>query len=460
MKKIKQIKIAILSTGLLLNLASCESFIEVDPPKSQLIGANTFDEVATATAVLSNIYVQIRENGMLSGVTSGGTNLLGNYADELDFYGTNTSMMEFNNHTLIASNTLLSSLWNTSYNQIYSANALLEGVTKSEAITGDSRNRLLGEALFLRAYLHFYLTNTFGDVPYVTTTDYNLNKSIGKLSPEQIYQHIITDLREAEKLIPDTYPTQERVRPNKATAKALLARVYLYAENWEKAESYATAVIENPLYVWVNDTNAEFLKDSPAVIWSLHPGIAGLNTKEARTFIFTSGPPTRPALSASLINSFETGDLRKTNWTKTITKSGVSWACAYKYKKNRNTVTSEEYTILFRLAEQYLIRAEARVHNEDLAGAQNDVNKIRNRAGLANTTAITDSELLDVILKERRVELFLEQGHRWYDIKRTGKANAILSNLKPQWKSTQILLPLPEKELLLNKNLLPQNNGY
>lgn len=449
-----------LSATLLLNLVSCESFIEVDPPKSQLIGANTFEEVSTATAVLSNIYVQIRENGFLSGVTNGGTHLLGNYADELDFYGTNTSLMEFNNHTLIATNTMLSALWNTSYNQIYSANALLEGVGKSETISDTDKNRLLGEALFIRAYLHFYLTNTFGAVPYITTTNYNVNKNIGKLSPEQIYQKSISDLIEAEQLIPDTYPTAERVRPNKATVKALLARVYLYAQNWEKAESYATAVIENPLYLWVNDSNAEFLKDSPSIIWSLHPGIAGLNTKEARTFIFTSGPPTRPALSLSLMNSFEPTDRRKTNWTKTVTKSGASWACAYKYKKNSNTGTSVEYTILFRLAEQYLIRAEARAQNEDLAGAQHDINKIRNRAGLANTTAATASELLDAILQERRVELFLEQGHRWYDIKRTDKADAILSNLKPQWKSTQILLPLPEKELLLNKNLLPQNTGY
>ncbi|MEL1240359.1 RagB/SusD family nutrient uptake outer membrane protein [Flavobacterium flavipallidum] len=443
-----------------LPLSHCESFIEVAPPQSQLTGANTFDELPTATAALSDIYIQMRENGIVSGVSNGGTNLMGNYADELDFYGTNAQLMAFNNHTIVPSSTLISGLWNSTYNQIYAANAVYTGVTNSDLIASEDKNRLLGEALFLRAYLHFYLMNTFGAIPYITSTDYNVNKSISKLTKEELYQNIIADLQQAEVLIPNSYPTAEHVRPNKATVSALLARVSLYAEDWEAAESYATTVIENSLYSWEDDVTAVFLKDSPSIIWALHPGIAGLNTKEARTFVFTSGPPTRPALSLNLMNAFETNDLRKTNWTRTIVKASSSWAHAYKYKKNSNTGTSVEYTILFRLAEQYLIRAEARVHNNDLIGAQEDLNKIRNRAGLLNTTATTPEALLEAILKERRVELFLEQGHRWYDLKRAGEADAVLSPVKPAWENTQILLPLPEAELLLNKNLLPQNTGY
>lgn len=459
MKNTKLLQIVCL-TGWILSLISCESFIEVEAPQSQLIGANAFNEVATATAALSDIYAQMRENGMVSGLNSGGTSLMGNYADELDFYGTNTQIMAFNNHTLIPSNTLVSGLWNATYSQIYAANALLAGVENSALITGEDRDRLLGEALFIRAYLHFCLLNCFGQIPYVTTTDYTINTTIEKLDEPQLYQNIITDLNQAKSLLPETYPSAEKVRPNKSVVTALLARVYLYSKNWEQAESHATAVLENPLYTWEENLSVVFLKDSRSTIWSLHAGIAGLNTKDARTFVFTSGPPIRPALSVTLMNAFESGDLRKNNWTRTISKGTATWAHANKYKKTTNTVTSQEYTILFRLAEQYLIRSEARVHRGNLSGAQADLNKIRRRAGLANNTANTPASLIDAIIQERRVELFLEQGHRWFDLKRTGKADAVLAALKPEWKSTQVVLPLPESELLLNKNLLPQNVGY
>lgn len=459
MKNTKLLQIVCL-IGWILSLISCESFIEVDAPQSQLIGANAFNEVATATAALSDIYAQMRENGMVSGLNSGGTSLMGIYADELDFYGTNTQIMAFNNHTLIPSNTLISGLWNTTYGQIYSANALLEGVKNSAQIKEEDRNRLLGEALFIRAYLHFYLLNIFGEIPYVTTTDYTINTKIRKLDESQLYQNVIADLNQARRLLPETYHSEERVRPNKSVVTAMLARVYLYSEDWVQAEAHATAVLENPLYTWEENLSVVFLKDSRSTIWSLHAGIAGLNTKDARTFVFTSGPPIKPALSLNLMNAFESGDLRKNNWTRTILKGAATWAHAYKYKKTTNTVISQEYTILLRLAEQYIIRSEARVHNGNLSGAQDDLNKIRNRAGLANTSANTPAKLIDAIIQERRVELFLEQGHRWFDLKRTDKADAVLSVLKPEWKSTQVVLPLPESELLLNENLLPQNAGY
>ena len=107
-----------------------------------------------------------------------------------------------------------------------------------------------------------------------------------------------------------------------------------------------------------------------------------------------------------------------------------------------------------------MIRAEARTHLGDYVGARADLNKVRNRAGLPNTEADNMESLLDAIIQERRVELFTEQGHRWFDLRRTGKASAALSNLKPGWAETDSWLPIPENELLLNDNLLPQNPGY
>jgi starch-binding outer membrane protein, SusD/RagB family len=160
------------------------------------------------------------------------------------------------------------------------------------------------------------------------------------------------------------------------------------------------------------------------------------------------------------MNAFETGDLRKALWTKKVTTKNESWYHAYKYKLTTNTGTSAEYTILFRLAEMYLIRAESNAKLNHLEEAKEDLNKIRNRAGLTNTNAVTQEEVLTAIAKERRLEFFTEQGHRFFDLKRTGKADEVLSLAKPNWNSNHIVLPLPENELLLNENLLPQNTGY
>ena len=96
----------------------------------------------------------------------------------------------------------------------------------------------------------------------------------------------------------------------------------------------------------------------------------------------------------------------------------------------------------------------------NITGALQDINTIRNRAGLTNTTAVNSGAIMDEILKERRLELFTEHGHRWFDIKRLNKAEITLQPLKPGWKSTDILFPIPETEIRMNPNLLPQNNGY
>ncbi len=214
------------------------------------------------------------------------------------------------------------------------------------------------------------------------------------------------------------------------------------------------------MYSWQENPATEFLKGNPSIIWALHPGIAGLNTRDAKSFVFTSGPPSRSSLSPNLMNTFETGDLRKTLWVKKISTSTDSWYHANKYSKTTNTGTSVEYTILFRMAEMYLIRAESRAKLNELDGAKDDINKIRRRVGLPDTPAVTQEEILSAVAKERRLEFFTEQGHRFFDLKRTGKADEVLSLTKPNWQPSHIVLPLPENELLLNDKLLPQNTGY
>lgn len=428
-------------------------------PESQLTGTTVFKNNATANAALSDIYSRIREGGIASGNQIGVTYLMGNYSDDLQFYGNTIDFEQFSKHTILPSNTYVANLWSLTYGQIYAVNALLQGLQTS-SISQDHKERLQGEALFIRAYLHFYVANLYGDIPYIKTTNYKINSTISRMTQTEVVQMITSDLIVAKELLPDTYNTSDRVHPNKATVKAMLARLHLYSKNWSSAEAYATEVIDNPLYILETDPAMTFLKGNPSIIWSLHPGIAGQNTRDAQTFIFSSGPPSKSALSNELYNAFELGDTRKNLWIKKVTNGTNSWYHPNKYKKNTNTGTATEYTILFRIAEQYLIRAEARARTGNIVGALQDLNKIRSRSGLANSTVDSVLDLIKAIMKERRVELFSEQGHRWFDLKRNGMANTVLSGLKPGWKDTDLLLPIPEKEIILNSNLLPQNPGY
>ena len=464
MKYYKQIQLGIIILFIIIMctwLNACESFTEVELPQSQLTGTAVFEDVSTATAALSNCYAQLRESGMLSGNPDGLSNLMGNYADELTYYGSPSSPVEdFYNHTVLASNTSVSTIWNTGYNQIYAVNAILEGLANTTAISSDDQNRLKGEALFLRSFLHFYLLNLYGDIPYIDTTDYKKNSIISRTAENEVYPKIIADLIQSKTLLTDAYTTTERIRPNKATVCALLARVYLYKEAWQQAEEEATAVINNTaMYHCEEDLDKVFLKESPSVIWQLHPGISGLNTHDAHTFIFSSGPPPIAAVSDNLLNAFETSDERKSHWLGSVTNGVQTWYYPYKYKQIANTGTSQEYPIVLRLEEQYLIRAEARAHQGNWIGAQDDLNVLRHRAGLADTNADTPPNVLMAVLQERRIELFTELGQRWFDLKRTAQADAVLSPLKPGWKSTDKWLPIPATELLLNKNL-HQNAGY
>ena len=113
------------------------------------------------------------------------------------------------------------------------------------------------------------------------------------------------------------------------------------------------------------------------------------------------------------------------------------------------------------MAEQYLIRAEARVHLKDYTGAVSDLNRIRSRAGVEPLPAMTDeNKLLLAVEEERRKELFFERGHRWFDLNRTGRADAIYSKVSyKQWVPEASLWPIPESEMKANR-YLEQNLGY
>lgn len=456
---IKQHFFRIMALVILTCLLSCQEFVEVETPNYLLSGENVFTDKQTVEAAMISIYGQLRSNLLLTGSSKGMSNLLGNYADEIDFYG-DIGLAEdvFNKNNLLASNATVAEIWNGCYSQIYATNAIIEGVADSAYFSDEEIRQYSGEATFLRALIHFYLYNLYGDVPYITTTNYIENQSVKRDDKETVYTHLISDLKFAKENLTDADTSGEHVRADARTARALLARVYLYNKEWSQAEAMASSVIVDSQ--WETNLENVFLKESPSILLQLMPEFEGMNTFEAETFIFETAPPPTRALSNGLINSFEAGDLRKTMWIGEVSDGNQFYYYPFKYKHRSGEGGNAEYSVIFRLAEQFLIRAEARTRMGDIAGAQADLNRIRNRAGLANTSATYENELLAAILQERRVELFTEHGHRFFDLKRTENLDVFLVPIKPGWNSTDSLFPLPEKELLTNPNLQPQNPGY
>lgn len=439
-------------------LSGCEDFLETDDPTGQISHENIFEDETTATAAVTTMYAKLRDEVLLTGNTSGLGVLMGMYADELDYYGIPGQPLEtFYNHQIIASDVMVSRLWNSSYNLVYMANAAIEGLEASQTLPEEIKGQLLGEALFIRAMTHFYLVNLFGDVPYITTSDYEINRQVSRIQENLVYDNILADLTDAKTLLGETYVSGERIRANKHVASALLTRVYLYTGQWEDAENESSLLINNTsLYNLAMNIEEEFLKTSHSAILQLKTKMEGFSTTEAMTFVFVSPPPPLVALNGDLAEGMETGDLRRLHWVGEVTDGTNTWYYANKYKQG----TGLQYSVVFRLAEQYLIRAEARARLNNIGGAQQDINAIRQRAGLQDTPASTTEELLQAILEERRFELFTEHGHRWFDLDRFGIAGEVLSPIKPGWQPTGLLLPIPESELLMNPNLNPQNPGY
>jgi starch-binding outer membrane protein, SusD/RagB family len=194
-----------------------------------------------------------------------------------------------------------------------------------------------------------------------------------------------------------------------------------------------------------------------------------VDTYDGNFFILLSSPQGGCcALSPQLLNSFEPGDMRRIDWVDSFYTSTASYYYPFKYKVKGGTAitTVTEYEMVLRLAEQYLIRAEANAQQGNTGAALYDLNVIRKRANLQNYSGATDeSSLLTAILHERQVELFTEWGHRWLDLIRTGNGNSVMSLVTPQkggtWNSDgyQLLYPIPQSELSVDYNL-SQNSGY
>ena len=449
--------------------SSCKKLVEVDSPVTNPTEETAYKSNSTATAVLTGIYIRMIQGSAMSSGTESISFLSGLSADELNNYSTIPVFGQFYKNAVNKSNI---PFWSESYRYIYTANAALEGLSSSNTITPEVKQQLMGEAYFIRAFFYFYLVNLFGDVPLQLTTDYKETSSASRKPKADVYKQIIGDLKQAQSLLRDDYlgadnkQTTERARPNKGAANALLARVYLYTRDFPNAEATSTLVINNTAnYEIEPELDNVFLKNSREAIWQLAPVNPQYNTFDGYFFILTTAPGLiRPvALSPLVVSSMEEGDKRKEKWIGALTESGQNYYFPLKYKIGELDQPVSEYLMVLRIAEQYLIRAEARNELGDVGGAQGDLNIVRARAGLENTTASDKSSLIIAIEKERRSELFTEWGHRWLDLKRTGRVDQIMAIVTSQkggiWNTNMQWYPVPINEIQSNPNIT-QNLGY
>lgn len=463
MKKLFRYTITALFGFSMLLHTSCKKLIEVEPPANQLTTDAVFASDEAARAAMLGLYSEVMRLNNYIG--NGGMSVLpGLSADEIRRTAVNAGEDAFTSNSLLPNNNLLlTNIWQKGYFHIYQANAIIENLDKSTGVETGLKKQLMGEAKFFRAFFHFYLTNIFGAVPMVMSTDYTENASLRRTDSATLYNQVITDLSEAQQLLAPEYASAGRVRVNKWAVAALLARTYLYQGDWARAESAATSVINAGTYQLETPGNV-FLPGSKEAILQFIPSITQIfNTSEAFSFLpATSG--TRPTyqLNASLFSVFEMADLRRAAWTRSLTVGGTAYTYPFKYKVRTGTAGAPktEYNVVLRLAEQYLIRAEARAQQNKTADAQADLNSVRLRAGLARTSAADKASLLQAVENERQLEMFCEWGHRWFDLKRTGRANAVLGLVKgANWQPTDIHYPIPQNEIANNPKLT-QNPGY
>lgn len=454
--------LAIASVGFI----ACESFLEVDLPKSRMVSGSVYEDEGTATAAVTGMYHQLMNSAFASGAINSVTFIGGLSSDELDLYNEDSpEAKQFYQNEIQIENMDNMAMWSSGYQIIYAANAIIEGVSNSASLSEATKDQLEGEARFVRAFCHFYLVNLYGDVPLIRTTDYRVNRDASRTPAAEVYAAIVNDLVKAKELLSAEYPTGERIRANKAVATAMLARVYLYMKDWVKAEEQASVIILNAQYDVLPDLNQVFLANSKETIWQMPHTSYQVRTNEGVLFNLTNGISlgSPAALSEKIVDLFEEDDLRLANWVgiyKNINDDTLFYALKY---KNRNQLTPKEYSMVLRVAEQRLIRAEARANQTGkLTLAITDLNEIRERAGLSPLSEVelpNKDTALSEIEKERARELFTEWGHRWLDLKRTNRADAVLNN-KPFWDATDILYPLPRQEMLNAPNLKPQNDGY
>ncbi|MBN8664774.1 MAG: RagB/SusD family nutrient uptake outer membrane protein [Chitinophagales bacterium] len=455
---------------LTLMVGSCSKSLDVALPNDQISDQTLFTTKPTILSAMNGMYSAFANQSNIA------TRMRSLYwlSDEGEISpAPGTEIGDMITANLVATNQWFPS-WSWFYTPIYRANQLIEALPNVPltVITETEKKQYIAAAKYVRAVNHFMLVTSWGDIPLVMNTSVDINKSITRTPVSTVYDAIIKDLREAANDLPATVNvSNSRTIHNRFQAMAFLARVYLYQGSWSDAETAATEVINSGQYQIVTGVNNVFRRGSREAILSLAETATSASFLN-RTAIGWNTLPANAgntntlncAIPVSLLATFQSGDQRAVEGNWVVTLFGKKFANKYLYSLNATTAQAaanpQDY-VLQRYAELFLIRAEARAQQSNLAGAVSDINVIRNRAGLTNFISSSQPAILTAIERERVCELFYE-GHRWYDLKRTGRLNTVLSAVPykaANYKSYYDLWPVAPRELLANP-ALTQNPGY
>lgn len=451
MRNMKRIHYLLALSLSLTALTSCDSFLDVEP-KASISDEQTIYDKTSAETALRGVYNALA-NANYYGTSFQSIGYLS--GDNIQWTGSQSQVQEFINHKVNAENATISSAWIAIYATINRANQVIAKVpaVTDPTLTDALKNPIVGEAYFIRALAYFDLARTWGGVPLITkpTATPSDNSGIKRSTQAETYAQVLKDLDAAEPLLTETV---NRYHATRKTVWALKSRYYLYQKDWAKAEEYASKVISDAAsYKLLTPYNAFFANNvrgtQESVFEIFYNGTSEINDHRGQWQPQTNGGTRQWAPNdafVALVNDPAKGGSR----SALVAKDNQSrWYGNLYY---RSPGSDPSYVI--RIAELYLIRAEARTQQDKLADAATDLNAIRTRAGLSASAATTKDDILLAIENERKIEFALEP-HRWFDLVRTGRAATVLSITDPN----RYLMPIPSTQLQTDK-ALEQNPGY
>lgn len=484
-----------MGVGALLLLTNCKkSFLDV-PPQGQQPAQQFWTSDADATKAVDAIYANLRGWTEVAfapiALESLGSDDTETGSDPSD--GSVAFMNMYNNFTVTSTQGQLSDFWNGRYQTINLCNQVLDNVPNI-SMDAALKARYLAEAKFIRAYEYFRLVRAFGDVPLrlhvpKDASEYNLPRT----PKAQVWTAVEQDLNDAAAVLPLSYSGADVGRATKGAAQSMLAKVKMYeagpdfgSPKWTDVLNMTNTVIASNVYSLFpnyeqlfripNENNQESVFEIQAKYFAGNCDASNSQYSQVQGVRGVSrGGWGFNVPTTDLANFYEPGDLRRDAtiiFRGETTPEGDKIPTSvpnpmYNQKSyvpftdptNQNCNEGSEQNIrVMRFAEVLLMNAEAANNTGNLALAKTSLNKVRNRAGLPNTTANDQPSMRLAIWNERRAELAMEFD-RYFDVIRQGRAQAIFGPLG--WKPNKNeVWPVPQSEIDLSAGLLTQNPGY
>lgn len=403
--------------------------------------------------------------------------------------GSVTDQDEFDRFYIRTTNPFILERWNDSYRAIARCNAVLERIA---AITMDEglKNRNIAETKFIRGLIYFNLVRTFGDVPLVLTEikDPDAGYEFGRNPKGDVYAQIEKDLTEAAAALPVSYTGADVGRATQGAAKAVLGKVFLTQKKFNEAAARLKEVIGTGVYSILpsygdvyritNKNNRESLFEvqfRSGGVGEGNPWANSFSPQNSGNAVILFGGDGNNQPTTDIAQAYEAGDIRRpiSLSTSYVNASGqtIPYSFIKKYYDVPATKNDNGNNIpVIRYADVLLMYAESlnEIGYQPTGEAITYLNDIRRRAGLPIKTAvdIPNQQAFRLAMEqERRVELAFE-GHRWFDLVRTGRAVTLMNSKKDQiglvrlLTDSDLVFPVPQSQIDINRSKINQNPGY